>query len=149
MPTNQPTCVQFFLWSPYVIGQAIIFLPCDFYLLLSFFFFPRLMSVAADWMSTQTLWCWTEGATYVRKGDHHVGHWPTFLVFVCFHVIVVIIWKFMMCAYYTMNDRGYEEHLCKALIQSINRFILLDISVAMAMHRNVLSVFCAWFGLLI
>jgi len=24
------------LWSPYVIGQTIIFLPCDFYLLLSF-----------------------------------------------------------------------------------------------------------------
>jgi len=22
----------------------------------------------------------TEGATYVRQGDHHVGHWPTFLV---------------------------------------------------------------------
>jgi len=29
------------LWSPYVIGQTIIFLPCDFYLLLlsSLFFF--------------------------------------------------------------------------------------------------------------
>jgi len=29
------------LWSPYVIGQTIIFLPCDFYLsfFLSFFFF--------------------------------------------------------------------------------------------------------------
>jgi len=25
------------LWSPYVIGQTIIFLPCDFYLLLLFF----------------------------------------------------------------------------------------------------------------
>jgi len=28
----------------------------------------------------QTLRRWTEGATYVRQGDHHVGHWPTFLV---------------------------------------------------------------------
>ena len=27
------------LWSPYVIGQTIIFLPCGFYLLLSSFFF--------------------------------------------------------------------------------------------------------------
>ena len=27
-----------FSWSPYGIGQTIIFLPCDFYLLLSFFF---------------------------------------------------------------------------------------------------------------
>jgi len=26
----------------------------------------------------QTLRCWTEGATYIRQGDHHVGHWPTF-----------------------------------------------------------------------
>jgi len=27
---------------------------------------------------SQTLRRWTEGATYVRHGDHHVGHWPTF-----------------------------------------------------------------------
>jgi len=26
----------------------------------------------------QTLRRWTEGATYLRHGDHHVGHWPTF-----------------------------------------------------------------------
>ena len=25
---------------------------------------------------SQTLQRWTEGATYVRQGDHHVGHWP-------------------------------------------------------------------------
>jgi len=31
--------VKYCLWSPYVIGQTIIFLPSDFYLLLSFFFF--------------------------------------------------------------------------------------------------------------
>ena len=30
---------------------------------------------------SQTLWRWTEGATYIRQGGHHVGHWPTFLVF--------------------------------------------------------------------
>jgi len=29
---------------------------------------------------SQTLRRWIEGATYVRQGDHHVGHWPTFLV---------------------------------------------------------------------
>ena len=27
---------------------------------------------------SQTLRRRTEGATYVRQGDHHVGHWPTF-----------------------------------------------------------------------
>ena len=28
----------------------------------------------------QTLRRWTEGATCIRQGGHHVGHWPTFLV---------------------------------------------------------------------
>ena len=46
-PGSRPT----FLWSPYVIGQTIIFLPCDFYLLL-LLFFPRLISAVGDWMST-------------------------------------------------------------------------------------------------
>jgi len=27
---------------------------------------------------SQTLCRWTQGATYIRQGDHHVGHWPTF-----------------------------------------------------------------------
>ena len=27
---------------------------------------------------SQPLWRWTEGATYIRQGVHHVGHWPTF-----------------------------------------------------------------------
>ena len=31
---------------------------------------------------SQTLRRWTEGATYIWQGGHHVGHWPTFLV--CF-----------------------------------------------------------------
>ena len=29
---------------------------------------------------SKTLRRWTEGATYVRQVNHHVGHWPTFLV---------------------------------------------------------------------
>jgi len=29
---------------------------------------------------SQTLRRWTEGATYIRQGGHHVGHWTTFLV---------------------------------------------------------------------
>ena len=35
---------------------------------------------------SQTLRHWTEGATYSWQGGHHVGHWPTFLVF--FWVVV-------------------------------------------------------------
>jgi len=43
-----------FLWSPYVIRQTIIFLPCDFFLSSFYllFFIPRLISAAVDWMST-------------------------------------------------------------------------------------------------
>ena len=39
------------IWPPYVIGQAIIFLPCGFY--LSNIFFPRLIA-AASYFHT---WC--------------------------------------------------------------------------------------------
>jgi len=30
----------------------------------------------------QTLRRWTEGATCIRQGGHHVGHWPTFSLFI-------------------------------------------------------------------
>ena len=45
------------LWSPYVVGQTIIFSSCFFFLLLSsfFLFFPRLISAVGDWMFT-ILW---------------------------------------------------------------------------------------------
>jgi len=40
------------LWSPYVIGQTIIFLPCSFFFsFLLLLFFPRLISAAVDRMS--------------------------------------------------------------------------------------------------
>jgi len=51
--------------------------PCKFQLV------SRLGSITARHLVvsvSQTLRCWTEGATYIRQGDHHVGHWPTFLV---------------------------------------------------------------------
>jgi len=41
-----------FLWSPYVIGQTIIFSSCGFFFLLLLSFFPRLISAVGDWMST-------------------------------------------------------------------------------------------------
>ena len=36
---------------------------------------------------SQSLRRWTEGATYIRQGGHHVGHWPTFLVCVNFSAV--------------------------------------------------------------
>ena len=43
---------QWLLWSPYLIGQTIIFSSCGFYVLLSIYHFTRLISAAAHWMST-------------------------------------------------------------------------------------------------
>jgi len=31
---------------------------------------------------SQTLRRCTEGVTYIRQGDHHVGDWPTFLLYI-------------------------------------------------------------------
>ena len=48
----QPYYGRPMLWPPYVIGHAIIFLPCGFYLSSSvYLFLPRLISAVADWMS--------------------------------------------------------------------------------------------------
>jgi len=32
----------------------------------------------------------TEGTTYIRQGDRHVGHWPTFVVIIMVQQILVI-----------------------------------------------------------
>jgi len=51
------TSVLLYLWSPYVIGQTIILLPCDFYLLLSSFFLlssPNLSRRRLDVCHTST-----------------------------------------------------------------------------------------------
>jgi len=50
---------------------------------------------------SQTLRRWTEGATYIQQGGHHVGHWPTFLVLctlqgcggeVAFSALTLLVW---------------------------------------------------------
>ena len=41
---------------------------------------------------SQTLRRWTEGATYIRQGGHHVGHWPTFLVMSGIHYYLCSQW---------------------------------------------------------
>ena len=67
--------------------------------------FPRLGSVTARHVVvgvSQTLRRWTESATYVRQGDHHVGHWPTFLV------LTELFWNnrvvFLITVYYFIRN---------------------------------------------
>ena len=65
----------YFLWSPYGIGQTIIFLPCGFFYLLSVF--PRLISAVADWMSAvlpHMVWPYCEFKMQVWN-MLHVARW--------------------------------------------------------------------------
>jgi len=52
--TDFTACRWYWLWSPYVIGQTIIFLPCGFYLLSSFFSSPNLSGQRVDVYHTST-----------------------------------------------------------------------------------------------
>jgi len=60
---------------------------------------------------SQTLRRWTEGATYIRQGGHHAGHWPTFVVVSSFlkTTLVRAFRKFMTCTYCVVvkRDRLY------------------------------------------
>jgi len=49
---------------------------------------------------SQTSRRWIEGTTYIRQGDHHVGHWPTFLVNI---VLVSTWWNFSQKWWYCGN----------------------------------------------
>jgi len=51
--------------------------PCKFQLVSHLGSITALLLVVGV---SHTLRHWTEGATYIRQGGHHVGHWPTFLV---------------------------------------------------------------------
>jgi len=60
------------------IGPVVWGTPADFN---GFRVLPALLHGTLVVGVSQTLRRWTEGATYIRQGGHHVGHWPTFLVF--------------------------------------------------------------------
>ena len=55
---------------------------------------------------SQILRRWTEGATYIRQGGHHVRHWPTFLVNSCFSVRVGAYWTVGYCHQITTEAHG-------------------------------------------
>ena len=43
---------------------------------------------------SQTLRRWTEGATYIQQGGHHVGHWPIFLVIFYYYCkFFYLVWR--------------------------------------------------------
>jgi len=93
---------------------------------------------------SQTLQHRTEGATYVRQGDHHVGHWPTFWFgHVCMYVCKRSV-RSLDCVIgnrFAALNRG--RHLCSAGRPS--RWALAHVLVWSCMYvckRSVRSLAC-------
>jgi len=53
-PVNKEQQTGLFIWSPYGIGQVIIFLPCGFFLLSFFLSSPKLSGRRLDVYHTST-----------------------------------------------------------------------------------------------
>jgi len=73
---------------------------------------------------SQTMRRWTERATYVWQGDHHVGHWPTFLVmFGCMVVSAGYLGKSFGC--WCRFYRVQLSWVCIVLMDLIRGYVLL------------------------
>jgi len=96
----------------------------------------------------QTLRRWTEGATYTRQGDHHVGHWPTFLVIIIFVDMMLfrednrMSLKFLRRAKCCSARQLWKEciHVLNGIELNRNRFVFGD-SPSTTVTRHVA---CDW-----
>ena len=52
---------------------------------------------------SQTLQHSTEGVIYIRQGGHHVGHWPTFLLFYC-SILYTLWWMKLVRRKHGLSD---------------------------------------------
>jgi len=52
---------------------------------------------------SQTLRRWTESATYIRQGGHHIGHCPTFLVLAVFELSVTDFNSLLWMSLYSVS----------------------------------------------
>jgi len=63
----------------------------------------------------QTLWHWTEGATYIWQGSHHVGHRPTFVF-----LVFALQWHNMTLIRVKFGRVGLSEPwICKIVLWSV------------------------------
>jgi len=79
---------------------------------------------------SQTLRRWTEGATYIRQGGHHVGHWPTFLVCcVCLSYFWVVMFVLT-----TMPSRRWNM---ETILMPLDRggFVVVQLCSSLSMRR--------------
>ena len=57
---------------------------------------------------SQTSWRWTEGATCIQQGGHHVVHWPTFLVLV--FIFINKNWIISLTIYFSFSYCWCKQH---------------------------------------
>ena len=79
---------------------------------------------------SQTLRRWTEGATYIRQGGYHVGHWPTFwlLWFFCrFLIHNFAVCEFMSC--FHCRDVHVVQKIACICILNVGKFVLWNLTL--------------------
>ena len=101
---------------------------------------------------SQTLRRWTEGATYVRQGDHHVGHWLCFTssqhsLFISRHsrsftniILVTYNWSLLSVCFTLSLESTHSLSLC-----SQPHFISLSLTLlflCLSHHLVLLILHC-------
>ena len=74
---------------------------------------------------SQTLRRWTDGDTYIRQGGHHVGHWPTFLVFIILFKVALYSWmsdRIPIPTEQTDNDPALVYIICMCCLHAREKF---------------------------
>ena len=103
---------------------------------------------------SQTLRRWTEGATYIRQGGHHVGHWPTFLVSTCTaHCIVVVLARiFVICLGFMLFTNDNKSSCYFVIMVSVvdgANLIYIQVMACFWLWRSYFSHIAFWWLLFI
>jgi len=99
---------------------------------------------------SQTLRHWTQGATYIRQGGHHLWHWPTFefnvYIGVKVHLLQYVTLHFSVNVFLnlvTVNKwRVDRNYLCRSLfiLEQICWKLFENITVSSFLQRSVVTV---------
>ena len=83
---------------------------------------------------SQPLRHWTEGATYIRRVGHHVGHWPTFLIVECLCHVLYPFCALVCLVYWHMGEKTETASVvCKFIIILIDaNYQLSDLKLWLA-----------------
>jgi len=75
----------------------------------------------------QTLRRWTEGATHIRQGGHHVGHWPTFWFF---SVLVQCSRLRRLSVSFLAHDNLFVHHISTSISWDVKPYSLHFTSIS-------------------